>query len=389
MKRNQSILSKPTILLIILFVITSCAKEQLPDHADPIELDKQINHQTENLIIVTLDGFRWQEIFQGADLTLLNNENLTSSDQNWLNEKFGGNTEKNRREKLMPFIWSTIAQNGQIYGNRNLGNKVNVANPYWLSYPGYNEIFTGYVNYSIDSNKFGNSPDHNILEFFNQQSGFKSDKVAAFTHSGIFTRVLNQDRSKYRIVAGAKRSDGALSIYYRDSVDISIKTEIDHLQLYSGVHIKRDIKTYTAAKDYLIKKQPHILYISFLATDKYGHQKKYDSYLKAGYNIDLMLQDLWNYVQNSSQYKDKTTLFITTDHGRGIGNEWYHHSFRVQHSDETWLAVIGPDTSPKGEIHTNKQFHTKQFTKTFASFLGFKVSGVKGMANPIQEVKDQ
>jgi len=34
-------------------------------------------HKTENIIIVTLDGMRWQEVFKGADSGILNNKNFT------------------------------------------------------------------------------------------------------------------------------------------------------------------------------------------------------------------------------------------------------------------------------------------------------------------------
>ncbi|MGZ3752155.1 MAG: phosphoglyceromutase, partial [Mucilaginibacter sp.] len=32
------------------------------------------NHKTQNIIIVTLDGFRWQELYRGADSALINSK---------------------------------------------------------------------------------------------------------------------------------------------------------------------------------------------------------------------------------------------------------------------------------------------------------------------------
>jgi hypothetical protein len=32
------------------------------------------NHRTQNVIVVTLDGFRWQELYRGADSTLINSK---------------------------------------------------------------------------------------------------------------------------------------------------------------------------------------------------------------------------------------------------------------------------------------------------------------------------
>ena len=58
-------------------------------------------------------------------------------------EMFGGDRAAEGREELMPFLWRSMASKGQLYGNGLYGNKMNVSNPYKISYPGYNEIITG------------------------------------------------------------------------------------------------------------------------------------------------------------------------------------------------------------------------------------------------------
>lgn len=371
------------LLSIFLF---SCAKERLPDHAGPITLKKTIPHKTKNLIIVTLDGFRWQEVFKGADSTLLFNHHAPHDFES-LKDKFWNQDNNKRRRTLLPFFWSSLKNNGRIYGNRKFNNKVNVANPYWLSYPGYNEILTGWVNFSINNNKYGKSPDYNILEFLSQQDGFRKNDVAVFTNWPAFSRIINTTAGQVNVYAGARKNNGAVTTYYMDSVNINLRENIHSLLPYkSGKQLLYDERTYASGKEYLIKHHPKVLYISFSGTDKYGHVKKYNQYLKAAHNSDFMLQDLWNYLQNTPQYKNKTTLIVTTDHGRGEGKEWYHHSSRVSHSDQTWFAAIGPDTSPQGEMKNEAQFYNKQWAKTFARFLGFKVKGVKFMADPIDDI---
>ena len=99
--------------------------------------------KTENLVIVTLDGMRWQEVFGGADSALLKNKNFTR-DSAGTSSKFWNDDVEKRRKNLFPFLWSTVVSKGQLYGNRWNGNDVNNANRYKFSYPGYNEIFTGY-----------------------------------------------------------------------------------------------------------------------------------------------------------------------------------------------------------------------------------------------------
>src|SRR5262245_57821537 len=103
-----------------------------------------------NLFIITIDGFRWQEIFNGADSTLLNDEQYTS-DTATMRSLYWASSPGERRKRLMPFFWNVLSAKGQVFGNRNFNNKVNVANAYAISYPGYNEIFTGTTDPAVSS----------------------------------------------------------------------------------------------------------------------------------------------------------------------------------------------------------------------------------------------
>src|SRR5699024_4797606 len=110
-------------------------------------------------------------------------------------------TAKERRKKLMPFFWETIAKKGKLFGNRDLGNKFNVANPYVLSYPGYSEIFTGFPDEDIDSNKYGINPNTNVLEYLNDQAGYKNE-VLGFCGWVAFDRILDLERNHMEIYTG-------------------------------------------------------------------------------------------------------------------------------------------------------------------------------------------
>lgn len=69
-----------------------------------------------------------------------------------LKKAYWRETPKARREALMPFLWGTIAKEGQIYGNRDKGSDAYVTNGLFFSYPGYSEAFCGFVDPHIKSN---------------------------------------------------------------------------------------------------------------------------------------------------------------------------------------------------------------------------------------------
>lgn len=135
---------------------------------------------------------------------------------------------------------------------------------------------------------------------------------------------------------------------------------------------RSDQMTYKVAKEFLSVNQPRVLYISFGRTDSAAHNGQYDFYLKAAQDVDGHIRDLWEHVQSQPAYKDKTTLLITVDHGRGLGASWVRHGRNVEHSDEIWFAVMGPDTPSTGEVTEQEQIYQDQFAQTIAAFLSLR-----------------
>lgn len=338
-------------------------------------------HETENLVIVTLDGMRWQEVFGGVDSALLNNPMYTREKKE-LQEKFWREGAAERRAVLFPFFWSTIVQKGQLYGNRLAGNYVNVANPYHFSYPGYNEIFTGYPDTAVNSNDKILNKNTNVLEFINRQKGYKG-KVAVFSTWDVFPYILNSARSGVYVNSGFDTLAFA-------APGLKIVNEEQFLTP-SPLGIRPDLLTYFAGKEYLKAYSPKVLYISFDETDDYAHSGLYDQYLKSAHAEDGMIADLWNLLQSLPAYKDKTTLIVTCDHGRGdkIKNEWRDHGERIEGSDAIWMAIIGPDTPPSGEAKGAGQLYQKQWAPTMAALLGFDFHPDQGKAEPVQTVFNQ
>src|SRR5688572_3669092 len=119
--------------------------------------------QAENIIIITTDGYRWQELFKGMDSAIANNSKFNQGDSAYIFQRYWSNDENERRKKLMPFFWTTIVNQGQIYGNRKFDNKVDNANPFKFSYPGYSEIMTGYADTAINSNEYDPNPHVTVL----------------------------------------------------------------------------------------------------------------------------------------------------------------------------------------------------------------------------------
>ena len=68
---------------------------------------------------------------------------------------------------LFPFLWTTVAARGQIFGNQTQGSVAKVTNGLAFSYPGYNEMLTGHPDPRINSNEFGPNPNTSVFEWLN------------------------------------------------------------------------------------------------------------------------------------------------------------------------------------------------------------------------------
>lgn len=315
------------------------------------------------LFIITLDGFRWQEMFEGADSSLINNTQFTADTAN-SKALYWAADSRQRRKKLLPFFWNILAKQGQLYGNRNYNNKVNVSNPYALSYPGYNEILTGSVDLSILNNSRKKNTNRNVLQLLNS-SGQYAGKVAAFTSWNMFPFILDKEQSKFYMNTGFDKSG-----YQPATASEKLLNKLQLQMMNDGTETRFDELTFAACKDYVINKKPSVVFLSFSGTDNAAHAIHYGDYLQQANNADSMIAQLWNLVQSLPGYAGKTTFLITTDHGRGSKpTNWNTHGFFVGGSSQTWFALIGNGVVPVGEMKANTQAYQKNLKELMFQLL--------------------
>ncbi|MDN4501846.1 alkaline phosphatase family protein [Alteromonadaceae bacterium BrNp21-10] len=334
----------------------------------------------DNLVLVTIDGLRWQEVFTGADPQLIDNKDFVQHPAT-LKQQYWHTDPTQRRALLMPFLWQTVIKQGRIIGNRQNNSQMRVSNDMYFSYPGYSEIFTGVADPSIDSNKKFNNPQVTFLEWLSaQKTAYKTN--ALFGSWDVFPFIVNQQRSKLHVNAGFQAAEG-----YAVSEHGQWLNNLQQ-QIPSPWHnVRLDAFTQGFALDYLKQVQPRVMIIAYGETDDFAHGGHYDQYLSSAHRTDKFIADLWQQLQSMPQYKNNTTLLITTDHGRGSNSDdWQHHASKkasngylqqtnrfpegILGSEHIWLAAIGPDISPKGEVATGKEVLQKQIAATALSLLG-------------------
>jgi hypothetical protein len=346
-------------------------------------------HKTRNVVIVMIDGMRWQEIFRGPDPELLKTlgpdvlgapkERAAAAAQ-----AYSRPTPAESRAALLPFLWTTVATQGQLFGNRDLGSDSHVTNPYNFSYPGYNETLTGFGDPRIDSNDNKPNPNQTVFTWLNAKPAFHG-KAAAFGSWESFDGIFNKATCGFPV---------------NSSYDLfTAMPATPQLELLNN--LKRndprvwpdeifDAPVYYTAVEYIKYAHPRLLFLGLGETDDWAHAGTYAMYLEAAHHADGYIADLWKLLQSLPEYRDQTTLIILPDHGRGNGPQWTDHGQKIPDSAQTWMAWIGPDTAAKGERGKGTVVTESQVAATLAALLGEDYHSANPKSGlPIQEVLPQ
>jgi hypothetical protein len=335
--------------------------------------------KTQNVVLIVTDGLRWQEVFTGADRSLMNAEyGGIWADPNALAKQFWREDAIERRSVLLPFLWRTFARQGQIFGNREKGSVAHVTNGMAFSYPGYNEMLTGFPDPRIDSNEFGPNPNLTVFEWLN---GFPylHGRVAAYATWSTFADIFNEERSRLILQCGwnppahgavLSPADALMGDLYRTT------TRFDDEDVY-------DSFLQVSLLAFVRSARPRVLFVGYGETDNWAHAGRYDLVLESAQQFDHFVEQLWNTMQAIPQYRGQTTFIITTDHGRGSGLvEWKEHGVEEKGSENIWIAIMGPDTPALGERSNVVPVTQAQIAATLAAFLGKDYRAIVPKAAP-------
>ena len=373
-KFKRSILVGGAFFLILTFTFSPAAA-QTPAHL-----------KSRNVVLIVSDGLRWQEIFSGADRSLMDSDHGGIwADPKELKQEFWRDDVSERRELLFPFLWSVVAKKGQIFGNQTKGSVAHVTNGMAFSYPGYNEMLTGHPDPKIDRNEFGPNPNVTVFEWLNHMQEFRG-KVAVYGTWNVFQDIFNEKRSGLVMQTGwnlpgkgkAKFTahDELMDELYRTT------TPLDNEDTYNSF-------IQVPLLDYVKTSHPRVLFVGYGETDNWAHQGRYDLVLESAHGFDHFVQQLWEAMQKMPEYRGQTTFILTTDHGRGSGlTEWKEHGVDEKGSENIWIAIIGPDTPARGEREKIDPVTQSQIAATVAGFLGQDyLHDVPAAAKPLPDVR--
>lgn len=331
-----------------------------------------------NVVLITIDGLRWQEVFKGADPELIADDAAVRNPEQ-LSEMFWHDDPVQRRQLLMPFLWQAFGNGGQLYGNRDYGCEARVSNGMWFSYPGYNELLVGYPDDErITSNDPTDNPNVTVLEKIHELPQFQGRVAGAAmwdpignavneTRSGIPMRTSVESLGSYPGAAFPAFFDEVGGLFSDAPFNHVRDTFLDRVTFHNTIDLVEEMK-------------PRVLYMALGAPDEDAHRGDYEGYLQSAHQTDDYIRQLWETLEAMPEYAGRTSYIITVDHGRGLGAQWRDHGTKTPHSDEVWFALAGPQVAKKGEVTEPCQLTTAQVASTVAALLGQPYSNEKPVA---------
>ncbi len=191
------------------------------------------------------------------------------------------------------------------------GSRVDLGNSYRFSYPSHSEILTGVADERLKRNEPVYNPNVTVLEYLERLPEYRG-KVAVFSSWDLYPYIVNTRRSDVLV-----HSPGSNLSLAGENHTFEVLRDFVTLQP-RGIH--SDILTYHLSMEYLRTAHPRVLHIAYSVTDRAAHDGYYDDYIEAIRNADLFIERLWTWLQQDPRYAGKTTLIVTTDHGRGTAS---------------------------------------------------------------------
>lgn len=247
-----------------------------------------------NVVLVTLDGVRWQDFFRQGP------------------------------EAVFPRFWAKYAAAATIFGDPKTGERFEVSTPSLLSLPAYQEIMTGH-HVSCGSNQCGRVADETLIDEL-VRAGFGSRMRVVASWSKIAYATSAND---YPFVdAGFHEGDAATPWWFA----------------------RFDKSTWARAM-VAVETRPKFLWISLNDADEWAHRGALDNYENILRRYDRWFDELVTTVRALDGYAENTTFIITTDHGRGDGPEWTSHGAEYPMAQQAFAVVLGPGTGHPRERH--------------------------------------
>jgi hypothetical protein len=313
----------------------------------PAPISTSQENDDEAVVLIALDGVRWQEVFVGSDPSLSRASVVPA-------------------EALMHHLHRLVAEQGAALGAPGHGPPIAASGPNFVSLPGYSEIFSGRRISGCKDNDCAPTTGRTVFDEL-------ASRAAAITDVAVFASWERIDRA-----ASVRPSSLVLSVgrTREEHPDAMRDDPVAADWLDRGKRadpspgwgdFRPDRLTASVALRYLETKRPRLLFVGLGEPDEYGHRGDYPGYLGSLRACDEAIGDLLATLGRMGARGAHTTVLVTTDHGRGV--DWRHHGRQFPESARTWLVAGGGRVQARGYVRARYAHRLSDIAPTIRDIL--------------------
>lgn len=300
----------------------------------------------ERVVLVVLDGTRWQEVFEGVGTEMA--------------QRYG--VKERSASDLVPTLhrWTTL--DGAAIGAPERGAVMRASGPSFVSLPGYTELLTGRLS-PCTSNACGPAAAPTLLD---EVADAWPDGAAAVASWDALDGAVAMGRDRVISSAGRRRTRRLARLAHHEESAVALLTgaAADSWPGHDGY--RPDADTARLALAVAAKERPRLLFVSLGDTDEHAHHDDYGRYLDALQSADAFLGRLERELEQSGALPH-TTILVTADHGRA--DSFRDHGAEHPESSRVWLVARGGKVRARGPLAATEEHALRDVAPTVRAIL--------------------
>jgi hypothetical protein len=324
------------------------------------------------VVVIVIDGARWQEIVSGTDRALAKIHALPES-------------ALRDGPQLVPTLHGIIENGGAAVGAPEHGAPIAASGPAFVSVPGYIEIFSGRPP-AADclNNRCRWRGERNLLDQIAEGSRGRPSDVAVFASWPGMLRTVSPDSRDVLVSAGRKGGKN-LNPLLDDPEAAQLYARGARAGGYPGKGDYRpDRHTAELALYHLRRHRPRFMLLSLGDADKFGHANMYGRYLEALHESDKVVAQTARVLDELGAQGWPSTLLVTADHGRD--RRCREHGGRYPESARAWLIARGTGIVDQGYVSAPRPRRLADIAPTLRALLGLEADVGVSAGTPMVEL---
>ena len=319
------------------------------------------------VILVVLDGARWQEVFVGADPQLSAEAGVPAV----------------HADALMPYLHALVAERGAALGAPGQGPPIAASGPNFVSLPGYTEIFTGHRQHDCANNDCAPARFPTVMDQARAVMPRPTD-VAVVASWPKIERAASIDPASLVLSTGRYRTSHE-DLLQDDAFMRDVLVQGSAAEAFPGYGDYRP-DSFTAALGlrYLETRRPRLMFLGLGDPDEYAHRDDYAGYLASLRAADATLGEIFAVLGRMGARGAHTTVIVTADHGRG--RDYRVHGRAFPESGRVWLVAAGGGIEARGYARATRPHRLADVAPTVRALLHLPVDVAPTAGAPLDEL---